>query len=115
MRSSRPGTFYVSTHHRGPAPLNTALAGTALSASSLEEMALMSYDENRIAEAVLALLAAYSFESGRSWKGYDFGVLDRVHEQGLLDDPKGRAKSVVLTPEGLERGLTLAQRLFGAT
>ncbi len=72
----------------------------------------MDYDEKRIEEAVLALLAAFHFEGGRSWKGFDFEVMDRLHAQGLIDDPKGKAKSVWLTQQGLEQGLRSAERLF---
>lgn len=73
----------------------------------------MNYDQKRIEDAVLALLAAFSFDGGRSWKGFDFDVMDRLHAQGLIDDPKGKAKSVWLTPQGLEQGLQSAERLFG--
>jgi hypothetical protein len=73
----------------------------------------MPFDDDRIADAVLALLALYSFQRGRSWKGYDFEIMDRLHAQGFIHDPKGKAKSVMLTPEGLERGEELAKRLFG--
>ncbi|WCE05830.1 DUF6429 family protein [Pseudoxanthomonas sp. JBR18] len=73
----------------------------------------MNYDQTRIEDAVLALLATFSFDGGRAWKGFDFDVMDRLHAQGLIDDPKGRSKSVYLSPEGLERGLKSAERLFG--
>ncbi len=73
----------------------------------------MSYDESRMAEAVLALLAVHRFDNGRAWKGYDFEIMDRLHAEGFLLEPRGKAKSVVLTPEGLERGLAHARRLFG--
>lgn len=75
----------------------------------------MNYDPARIEDAVLALLAAFSFEGGRAWKGFDFDVMDRLHVQGLIDDPKGKTKSVWLTPEGLERGRQTAERLFGGS
>lgn len=73
----------------------------------------MDYDEERIDEVALALLAAFSFDGGRSWKGFDFGVLDRLHAKGMLGDPVGRAKSVWLTEQGLAQGLRAAERLFG--
>ena len=73
----------------------------------------MDYDQKRIDEAVLALLAAFNFEGGRSWKGFDFDVMDRLHAAGFIDDPKGKAKSVWLTPQGLEQGRKNAERLFG--
>lgn len=74
----------------------------------------MNYDQTRIDEAVLALLAAFSFDDRRAWKGFDFEVMDRLQEQGLIDDPKGKAKSVWLTEQGLARGRQCAERLFGA-
>jgi hypothetical protein len=36
----------------------------------------------------------------------------RLHEKGLISDPVGRAKSVVLTDEGLEKAERLFQQLF---
>jgi hypothetical protein len=75
----------------------------------------MSYDQNRIEDAVLALLVAFSFDNGRAWKGFDFEVMDRLHARGLIDDPKGKAKSVWLTPQGIEHGRKSAERLFGGS
>lgn len=48
----------------------------------------------------------------RSWKSFEWNVTDRLYEAGYITDPKGKAKSVVLTPEGLERGLALCEELF---
>lgn len=73
----------------------------------------MEYDQTRIEDAVLALLAAFSFDGGRAWKGFDFDVMDQLHAQGWIDEPKGKAKSIWLTPEGLERGRRIAEQLFG--
>lgn len=72
----------------------------------------MNYDPARVEDAVLALLAAFSFDGGRVWKGFDFDVMNRLHAQGLIDDPRSKSKSVWLTPEGLERGRQAAERLF---
>lgn len=74
----------------------------------------MQYDDKLIEEAVLALLATFSFDKGNAWKGFDFGVMDRLHEHGFITNPVGRAKSIWLTPEGLERGRQIADRLFAA-
>lgn len=38
----------------------------------------------------------------RAWKGFLFEVLAALEEQGYIEQSK-RAKSVVLTPEGIER------------
>ena len=75
----------------------------------------MSYDQARIQDAILALLVAFSFDDGRAWKGFDFEVMDRLYAQGFIDNPKGKAKSVWLTPQGIERGRECAQRLFGGS
>ena len=58
------------------------------------------------------MLATFSFDKGNAWKGFDFGVMDRLHEYGFITNPVGRAKSIWLTPEGLERGRQIADRLF---
>ena len=75
----------------------------------------MEYDQAKIQEAVLALLAVHSFDEGRAWKGFSFGIMDRLYERGLIDDPKGKAKSVWLTLEGREQGRKFAEQLFGAS
>ncbi|MHC5130159.1 DUF6429 family protein [Pseudomonas glycinis] len=67
-----------------------------------------------IDDAVLALLAAYSSDAGNAWKGYDFEIMNRLHEQGLISNPVNRNKSIWLAEEGLERGREIAERMFGA-
>jgi hypothetical protein len=42
-------------------------------------------------------------EGARAWKGYPWDVLDLLFEQGLITDPRGKARSVVLTDKGLRR------------
>jgi hypothetical protein len=64
--------------------------------------------------ALLCLTITDEDEYGaRTWKSHDWGVLDRLHERGYISDPKSKAKSVVLTPEGLELARTLFDRHFG--
>jgi hypothetical protein len=75
----------------------------------------MDYDQTRIEDAVLALLAAFSFDEGRAWKGFDFDVMDSLHSQRFISDPKSKSKSVWLTPEGIERGREIAERLFSGS
>lgn len=72
------------------------------------------YDSKKIEDAVLALIGAFAFDNGRVWKRFDFDVMQSLAEQGLISDPRGRAESVHLTPEGLARSKALADRLFGA-
>lgn len=47
----------------------------------------MEYDEKLIEEAVLALLTTFSFDNGNSWKGHDFQIMNRLHEQGFISNP----------------------------
>lgn len=74
----------------------------------------MEYDDRLIEDAVLALLAAYSSDQGNAWKGFDFQIMNRLHEQGFISDPVNTNKSIWLTAQGLERGRQLADRLFGS-
>ncbi|AYO81027.1 DUF6429 family protein [Methylobacterium brachiatum] len=72
----------------------------------------MLVDEERIDEAVLALLWLTLHDERRAWKGFDWEVLGRLHAKGLIADPVGRAKSVVLTDEGLRQSEALFRTLF---
>jgi hypothetical protein len=72
----------------------------------------MDYDQDKIDEAVLALLGAFEFQGGRVWKRFDFETMDRLHERGMISEPKGRAESVYLTEAGIERAKALAARYF---
>ena len=49
----------------------------------------------------------------RAWKGFDWDVLDRLHEKGYISDPKSKAKSVWVTEEGEEKMKTLFKEYFG--
>ncbi|TWC72828.1 hypothetical protein FBY10_103471 [Pseudomonas sp. SJZ103] len=73
----------------------------------------MEYDDKLIEEAVLALLATFSFDNGNAWKGFDFETMNRLHENGFISNPMNKSKSIWLTAEGLERGRQIADRLFG--
>ena len=48
----------------------------------------------------------------RAWKSFDWDALDRLHARDLILDPVGKAKSVLLTPEGRRRSEELFYRLF---
>ncbi|HVR17826.1 MAG TPA: DUF6429 family protein [Candidatus Limnocylindrales bacterium] len=73
----------------------------------------MDYDENKVDEVVLALMNLTLHDEIRAWKGFDFRVLDRLYEKGFIRDPKNRARSVVLTGEGLARSEELFEKHFG--
>lgn len=76
-------------------------------------------DKGRVDDAVLALMFLTlhgidrDFGTARAWKSFDWGALGRLHKQGWIHDPVGKAKSVILTAEGRRRGEDLFFRLFG--
>ncbi|WP_058284149.1 DUF6429 family protein [Ruegeria denitrificans] len=72
----------------------------------------MEIDENKVDDAVLALLWLTLHDERRAWKGFDWDALDRLHRNGLILNPVGKAKSVVLTEEGLHRSEALFAELF---
>jgi hypothetical protein len=72
----------------------------------------MDYDKDKIDEAILALLGALEFDNGRVWKRLNFGAMDRLHERGLISEPKGRAESVYLTEAGMRQAKALASKYF---
>lgn len=72
----------------------------------------MDIDTNKIDEAVLALLYLTLHDGYRAWKGHDWDALGRLHQKGMIGDPVGKAKSVVLTDEGLVKSERLFRKLF---
>ena len=73
---------------------------------------MMSVDEERIDEAVLALLWLTLHDEHRAWKGFDWATTDRLHKKGMIGDPVNKSKSLILTDEGLERSEALFRELF---
>jgi len=73
----------------------------------------MVLDEKKIDDAVLALLLLGLHNEQRVWKGFDWEAMNRLHESGYISNPRGKAKSVVLTDDGLRRAQQLQQQLFG--
>jgi hypothetical protein len=73
----------------------------------------MELDTNKIDEAVLALLYLGLHDGARAWKGFDWDAMERLHQQGFITNPRGKAKSVVFTQEGLEQARRLLEKLFG--
>jgi hypothetical protein len=73
----------------------------------------MELDKKMIDDAVLALLYLGLHDGARAWKGFDWDAMDRLYQAGYITDPRGKAKSVVFTEEGLERAQRLLEELFG--
>lgn len=73
--------------------------------------------DKRLEELTLLLLYLSAWEEQslgdvsyrRAWKGFLFEVLAALEEQGYIEQSK-RAKSVVLTPEGIERARELERK-----
>lgn len=72
-------------------------------------------DLDRIDRAVLALLLHGLHDEMRAGTTFDRDALDRLHAQGLISNPVGRAKSVVFTEAGLEAALRSHRLLFAKT
>ena len=51
----------------------------------------------------------------RAWKGFDWSAMNRLHDKGMIQNPAGKAKSVVLTEEGVAESWRLFRELFAKT
>lgn len=69
-------------------------------------------DTTAIEEAVLALFYLTLHDHNRAWKSFDWDTLHRLHERGLIVDPVNKAKSVVLTEQGLGESKRLFEKYF---
>jgi len=75
----------------------------------------MEYDEEKVAEYVLALLylTMHGDKYGvRVWKGMDWDALNMLYEKGYISDPKNKAKSVLLTEKGEAESKQLFEKYF---
>lgn len=76
----------------------------------------MNYDANKVDEMVLALLYLVTYSDNdivaRAWKSFDWDSMNRLHEKGFISDPRSKAKSVIVTEEGLELSKTLFLKHF---
>lgn len=74
-------------------------------------------ESGQIDEVVLALLWSNAFDDHgqlRWWETFDWDAMDRLHERGLISDPKSKAKSVVLTEEGRRAAEQAFRRRFAS-
>lgn len=75
----------------------------------------MDYNQDKVDEATLALLYLNMWDEDagtRTWKGFDWDTLDRLYQKGFIHDPKGKAKSIAVTPEGRKMAEELFLKLF---
>jgi hypothetical protein len=80
----------------------------------------MEYDEEKVDEYTLALLylVTHDREEGfgaRAWKGFDWDTMNRLHEKGLISNPVGKAKSVVMSEQGFRKAEELFRKHFVKT
>lgn len=73
----------------------------------------MDLDTDKLDDAALAILSLTLHDGRRVWKGIDWAITDRLHEKGLIEDPVGRSKSLVLTDAGVEHARTVLAEFFG--
>ena len=91
--------------------LDGGVASSCLCEIRNDNLTRMEYDKDKVDEMVLALLHLTSSRAHgivRAWKGHDWDALDRLHQKGLISDPKSKSKSVVLS----EDGARTAEELF---
>ncbi|MFQ3896599.1 DUF6429 family protein [Sphingobium sp. R-7] len=69
-------------------------------------------DTDRVDQTILALLWLNLKVTGAAWKGLDWEAMERLHGRGLISNPVGKARSVELSPEGLEEARRLFDELF---
>ena len=74
----------------------------------------MDIDTDRIDAAVLALLLLGLHDGCRVWKTFDWDAMNRLRDKGMISDPVGKAKSVVLTEDGQREAERLFQEMFAA-
>lgn len=72
----------------------------------------MEYDEDKIDEMTLALLWLGLHDECRVWKEFDQDAMGRLHAKGFISDSQSKARSVVLTEEGVRLTRELFERHF---
>ena len=63
----------------------------------------MAFNRERAGDLVLALMQLTLHEERRAWKSFDWDVMNDLFECGFITDPRRKAKSVLLTDEGVAR------------
>lgn len=75
----------------------------------------MEYNREKVDEMALGLLYLTMTTDKictRTWKNMDFEVMDRLHEKGYIADPKNKAKSVVVSEEGVKKAKQIFETHF---
>ncbi len=75
----------------------------------------MDYNKDKVDDMTLSLLFLTMFDDDhgpRAWKSFDWDTMNRLFEKGFIYDPVGKAKSVMVTEEGLQRAKELFHKFF---
>ena len=70
-------------------------------------------DSDKLAEVALAMLSLAIHDERRAWKGIGWDVMELLHQRGWIADPRGKAKSVILTDDGLQNARQMLLKHFG--
>ena len=69
-------------------------------------------DPDRIDDPVPALLRLGLHDGWRAWKGFGRDAMGRLHRKGMIPDPVGKARPVVLAEEGRREAAWPFRELF---
>lgn len=72
----------------------------------------LEFDTDKLDDAALAILSLSLHDGNRVWKGIDWAITDRLHAKGLIANPVGKAKSLMLTEDGLARAEAVLAAVF---
>ena len=101
---------------RDASPDGKARPGTTGTLPSIpRQVAIVELDTDKIDQAVLALLSLGRHDGYRVWKGFDWAVMNRLHEKGYITAPVSKAHSVLLTEQGARKSERLLEALFSRT
>ncbi|HKY90746.1 MAG TPA: DUF6429 family protein [Nevskiaceae bacterium] len=70
-------------------------------------------DEDKIDEAVLAVLYLSVHNGHWAWKAVDKNATMRLHARGLLKNPHTTSRALLFTDDGLAEARRACERLFG--
>jgi hypothetical protein len=68
----------------------------------------MDIDQDKVDQAVLALLSLGRHEGYRTWKAFGWESMNPLHQKGYISDPVTKSKPAPFT----EQGLRESERLF---
>ena len=106
-------TIPTASALRAVTPLHATTLGTPVTDGYHRLMDLDSIDEAVLALLYLGIHRRHrAIPGARAWKSHDWDALDRLHVRGLISDPATKAKSVLLTEDGLREAEAAFRRLF---